>query len=74
MKKQLIFFSQVESDSFVLSPLPCPAGYRLSPISPNQRDSMQHCTCLESAEVITCEDDQDNVIIRVSNLNHSNNK
>lgn len=50
-------------------PKPCPGGYRLE----QQRDvagsglgANMSCECFERSEVIACEEDQDNVLVRVS--------
>ena len=54
----------MESANFTLVGQVCPAGYVLRPQS-SQRD-ISVCTCNEDiSEVLSCEDDQETVVIKV---------
>ena len=57
-------FQQVESASFTLEALICPAGYVLRPHATLTGISV--CTCNEEIrDIVLCEDDQETVVIKV---------
>ncbi len=65
----LSFFFQISADNFTLIPQPCPSGYHLieqRELAGNGQGADMSCECFERPEVIACEEDQDNVLVRVS--------
>ena len=59
-----MLFQQVESATFTLVALTCPAGYVLRPHTTLTGISV--CTCNEEIrDIVLCEDDQETVVIRV---------
>ena len=59
---------QVKPATFLLYPNLCPAGYSLVTLTSQMNDNEMECQCDQNnGFVIHCENDQDEVIVRVRN-------